>query len=110
MINYIVSHPLVKSICVIVSIIPLLIFASVLNRLIGTNVKCYLSINIFEGEKVFCFSNKWYLQCYSQRHRLLSNQPFPKKPPPHSQPIGHFSVEQWNSGIVPVKLWDGQKL
>ena len=25
----------------------------------------------------------------------------------HSQPMGHFSVEWWNSGIVPVKLWNG---
>ena len=25
----------------------------------------------------------------------------------HSQPMGHFSVEWWNSGIVPIKLWNG---
>ena len=27
----------------------------------------------------------------------------------HSQPMGHFSVEWWNSGIVPIKLWNGQE-
>ena len=58
---------------------------------------------------------------YSQSRWILSNQPFlescwqefsPETVPAggsHSQPMGHFSLELWNSGIVPVKLYNGRE-
>ena len=56
------------------------------------------------------------LQRNSQSRRILSYWPLAETPPEivhvdgsHSQPMGYFSVEQWNDRIVPVKSWNGRE-